>query len=113
MLKRFQKGKENITVVIDEYGGTAGIVTVEDILEEIVGNLNDEYDEEEKEIEVIDSNTFLVNGMVHLERIGDLTGVELPVEEYDTLRGFLFGNLAGYLLLPRSLLLNMKGSCSK
>lgn len=93
MLKRFQKGKENIAVVIDEYGGTAGIVTVEDILEEIVGNLSDEYDEEEKEIEIIDSNTFLVQGMVHLDRIKDLTGVELPVEEYDTLNGFLMGQL--------------------
>ncbi|MDF2987022.1 MAG: hypothetical protein K0R50_2532, partial [Eubacterium sp.] len=64
MLKRFQKEKGNIAVVIDEYGGTAGIVTVEDILEEIVGSLRDEYDDEEKEIDMIDSNTYLVKGMV-------------------------------------------------
>jgi CBS domain containing-hemolysin-like protein len=93
MLKRFQKGNENIAVVIDEYGGTAGIVTVEDILEEIVGSLRDEYDEEDMEIEIIDGNTFLVQGMVHLDKINDLTGVELPVEEYDTLNGFLTGQL--------------------
>ncbi len=93
MLKRFQKEKENIAVVIDEYGGTAGIVTVEDILEEIVGNLSDEYDDEEKEIEMLDNNTYLVKGMVHLDRIADLTGIQLPVEEYDTLNGFLIGQL--------------------
>lgn len=93
MLKRFQKEKENIAVVIDEYGGTAGIVTVEDILEEIVGSLRDEYDDEEKEIDMIDNNTYLVKGIVHLDRIADLTGVELPVNEYDTLNGFLIGQL--------------------
>lgn len=93
MLKRFQKEKENIAVVIDEYGGTAGIVTVEDILEEIVGNLSDEYDDEEKEIEMLDNNTYLVKGMVQLDRIADLTGIQLPVEEYDTLNGFLIGQL--------------------
>ena len=93
MLKRFQKEKENIAVVIDEYGGTAGIVTVEDILEEIVGNLSDEYDEEEKEIDILDSNTFLMKGIIHLDKIGDLTGVQLPSDEYDTLNGFLIGQL--------------------
>lgn len=93
LLKRFQKGNENIAVVIDEYGGTAGIVTVEDILEEIVGSLKDEYDEEDPEIEIIDGNTFLVQGMVHLDRIKDLTGAALPAEEYDTLSGFLIGQL--------------------
>ncbi len=93
MLKRFQKEKTNIAVVIDEYGGTAGIVTVEDILEEIVGNLSDEYDDEDKEIDQIDNNTYLVKGIVHLDKIADLTGVELPVDEYDTLNGFLIGQL--------------------
>lgn len=93
MLKRFQKEKENIAVVIDEYGGTAGIVTAEDILEEIVGNLSNEYDDEEKEIDILDNNTFLVKGIVHLDKIGDLTGVQLPEDEYDTLSGFLIGQL--------------------
>jgi CBS domain containing-hemolysin-like protein len=95
MLKKFQKEKGNIAVVIDEYGGTAGIVTLEDILEEIVGNLRDEYDDEdeEKEIDIIDNNTYLVKGMVHLDSLMDLTGVELPADEYDTLNGFLIGQL--------------------
>jgi CBS domain containing-hemolysin-like protein len=93
MLKKFQKEKQNIAIVVDEYGGTAGIVTVEDILEEIVGNLSDEFDEEEKEIETIDDNTYLVKGVVGLDKISDATGVHLPEEEYDTLNGFLTGQL--------------------
>ncbi|HEY3421470.1 MAG TPA: hemolysin family protein [Methanomassiliicoccales archaeon] len=93
MLKKFQKEKQNISIVVDEYGGTAGIVTVEDILEEIVGNLSDEFDEEEKEIEQTDENTYLVKGVVGLDKISDLTGVHLPEDEYDTLNGFLTGQL--------------------
>ena len=93
MLKKFQKDKENIAIVVDEYGGTAGIVTVEDILEEIVGNLSDEFDVEETDIEVLEGNTFLVKGIVGLDKISELTGVQLPVDEYDTLNGFLTGQL--------------------
>ncbi|MHC1710137.1 MAG: hemolysin family protein [Methanomassiliicoccales archaeon] len=93
LLKKFQKEKESIAVVIDEYGGTAGIVTLEDILEEIVGGLCDEYDGDDKEIEVLDENTYLVNGLVDLDKVQDLTGVQLPVDEYDTLNGFLIGKL--------------------
>lgn len=93
MLRKFQKEQENIAVVIDEYGGTGGMVTVEDILEEIVGNLCDEYDEDESEIESVDSNTYIVKGLVDLDKVMDFTGVQLPVDEYDTLSGFLIGQL--------------------
>ncbi len=93
LLKKFQKEKVNIAIVVDEYGGTAGIVTVEDILEEIVGGLCDEFDDEEKEIETLDGNSYLVKGIVSLDKICDLTGVQLPVDEYDTLNGFLTGQL--------------------
>jgi CBS domain containing-hemolysin-like protein len=93
LLKKFQKEKQNVAIVVDEYGGTAGIVTVEDILEEIVGNLSDEFDEEEKEIESIGDNTYLVRGIVGLDKISDLTGVKLPEDEFDTLNGFLTGQL--------------------
>ena len=78
---------------MDEYGGTAGIVTLENILEEIVGNLKDEYDDDENEIEIIDESTFLVKGSVHLDKIHDLTGVQIPTDEYDTVNGFLMGEL--------------------
>ena len=113
MLKKFQKEKQNIAIVVDEYGGTAGIVTVEDILEEIVGGLCDEFDEEENEIETIDGNTYLVKGVVSLDKISDLTGVHLPEDEYDTLNGFLTGQLEGYQPSRRNPRWSMKGWCSR
>ncbi|WP_313567466.1 hemolysin family protein [Acetoanaerobium noterae] len=82
----------HIAIVIDEYGGTAGIVTVEDLLEEIVGNIFDEYDEEEdKEFKQIDETIFEVKAMISLEELEEHLEVELPVEEYETLNGFLIG----------------------
>lgn len=93
LFKELQKSKTHMAIVIDEYGGTAGIVTVEDLLEEIVGNIFDEYDEEEKEIEKLDENTFLIDGMVSLDKIKNQLEVELPVEEYETLSGFVIGQL--------------------
>ena len=82
----------HMAIVIDEYGGTAGIVTVEDLLEEIVGNIFDEYDEEEdKEFKQIDETIFEVKAMISLEELEEHLEVELPVEEYETLNGFLIG----------------------
>ena len=82
----------HIAIVIDEYGGTAGIVTVEDLLEEIVGNIFDDYDQEEhKEFKQIDETIFEVKAMISLEELEEHLEVELPVEEYETLNGFLIG----------------------
>lgn len=93
LFKELQSTKTHMAVAIDEYGGTAGIVTIEDLIEEIVGNIFDEYDEEEKEFEKLDENTYLINGVASLERVEDFLKVELPVEDYDTLSGFLIGQL--------------------
>lgn len=93
LLKEMQSTKTHMALVIDEYGGTAGLVTIEDLVEEIVGNIFDEYDEEEKEFEKLDDNTYLIRGAASLERVGEFLDVELPVEEYDTLSGFLIGQL--------------------
>jgi len=82
-----------MAVIIDEYGGTAGIVTLEDLLEEIVGNIFDEDDEVEKEIEKIDENTFIINGTTSLDTVRDYLEVDLPTDDYDTLSGFLIGQL--------------------
>ncbi|MDF2557672.1 MAG: hypothetical protein K0R71_1500 [Bacillales bacterium] len=93
----FQVVKTHIAIVIDEYGGTAGIVTLEDLVEEIVGNIFDEYDEEgDKELKQIDKTTFEVSGMISLDELEEHLEVELPVEDYETLNGFLislFGNI--------------------
>jgi putative hemolysin len=88
-----QKNKNHMAVIIDEYGGTAGIVTMEDLVEEIVGNIFDEYDEEEKDFEKLDENTYIVNGSAGLDAVKDYVDAMLPIEEYDTLSGFVISQL--------------------
>jgi len=86
-----------MAVVIDEYGGTLGIVTMEDLVEKIVGNIQDEYDTDElPDIHTVDENTFLIQGTADLETVQEFFGVELPIDEHDTLSGFLVGQL-GYI----------------
>ena len=82
-----------IAVVVDEYGGTEGIVTMEDLLESIVGNMQDEYDTEEDEIHREGDNRYNVDGTASVEEISDLTGVELPEGDYDTIAGLMMEQL--------------------
>ncbi len=93
LFKELQQNKTHLAVIIDEYGGTAGIVTLEDLIEEIVGNIFDEDDEIELEFEKIDENTYMINGATSLDAVQDYLDVELPIEEYETLSGFLVGQL--------------------
>ncbi len=85
-----------MAVVVDEYGGTAGIVTLEDLLESIVGNIQDEYDNEEEDFSVIDETTFTVDGTTSIDEVNEHVGVDLPDDEYDTIGGFVI-SLLGYL----------------
>jgi CBS domain containing-hemolysin-like protein len=94
LLREFQDKRMHMAVVVDEYGGTAGIVTLEDILEEIVGEIRDEYDTEEDLIKVVDKSTAEVSAKVNLHDLNEELGLELPDEEFDTLGGFLY-HLAG------------------
>jgi CBS domain containing-hemolysin-like protein len=98
LLDDMQKNKFQIAIIIDEHGGTAGLITLEDIMEEIVGGLQDEFEaiEAEKEVEVIDENTFVVSGSTGLDEINELVGTDLKSEEFNTIGGFLFG-LFGHL----------------
>jgi len=89
LFRELQKNKHQIAVVLDEYGGTAGIVTMEDILEEIVGNIFDEYDEVENEYEKIDENTYMISGGVTINELKKILNTEIPEGEYDTLSGYL------------------------
>lgn len=82
-----------IAIVVDEYGGTEGIITMEDLLESIVGNIQDEYDHEEEEIRRVGDNRFNVDGSASIDEISDLTGVEFPEGDYDTIAGFLMEKL--------------------
>lgn len=88
-----------MAIAIDEYGGTDGIVTMEDILEEIVGNIFDEYDDPEldrEEIEKIAEQEYMMIGTVDLDDVEDMLKVDFPTEEFDTLSGFIIGQL-GYI----------------
>ena len=88
--------RTQIAIVVDEYGGTAGLVTIEDLLESIVGNIQDEYDDEEEEISKINENTFTIDGTTFIDEVDELVGTEIPEGDYDTLAGFLISRL-GYL----------------
>lgn len=93
LFKFMQSTKTHMVIVVDEYGQTSGIITMEDILEEIVGNIMDEYDEEENYILSKKGNTFVVNGMIPLEEINDSLGIHIDEEDYDTLNGYLISKL--------------------
>lgn len=81
--------KVQIAIVVDEYGGTAGLITLEDLMESIVGNIQDEYDNEEEEIQQVSETEFTVDGTASIDEISDLTGIELPEGDYDTIAGFV------------------------
>ncbi len=92
LLKEFQAERIHMAIVIDEYGGTAGLVTLEDIIEEIVGEIQDEYDTEPAMFSRVSENEFIVDGGMSLEEINDELELDLPTEEdVETLAGFLFG----------------------
>ncbi len=96
LFKELNENRVQMAVVVDEYGGTAGIVTLEDLLEAIVGNIQDEYDDEEEEVSQINETTFTIDGVTDIEEVGELIGVPLPEGEYDTLGGFLI-SILGFL----------------
>ena len=89
LFRELQKNKKQIAIIVDEYGGTAGLITMEDILEEIVGDIYDEYDDIEEEYEKIDDNTYMLSGSMPIYDVNKLMGVEIPEGDYDTLSGYL------------------------
>lgn len=94
LLSDMQSGKVHIAVVVDEFGGTAGIVTIEDLIEELVGEIVDEHDTEEAMVEVADDGSLVVDARLAVEELSELVGVELPDEGWDTVGGLVLG-LAG------------------
>jgi len=94
LLQKMQNEKIHMAIVVDEYGQTEGLVAMEDIIEEIVGNIFDEHDEEEEEvIKLIDDNTYLVSGGASLTEVADEIDIEFPDEDIETLNGFLLYKL--------------------
>jgi CBS domain containing-hemolysin-like protein len=94
LLREMQASKSHMVVVVDEYGGTAGIVTIEDLLEELVGEIVDEHDDEELLVEERSDGGWTVDGRLSVEELSEVVGCELPDEEWDTVAGLVLG-LAG------------------
>jgi CBS domain containing-hemolysin-like protein len=93
LLHEMQAARTHLAVIVDEYGMTSGLVTMEDLIEEIVGEIHDEFEREEKSIEKVDDNTILVNGKVSLADLNDQLKLNLPEDEYDSIGGLVFGKL--------------------
>jgi putative hemolysin len=93
LLQELQQKKVHMAVVVDEYGGTAGIVTIEDLLEEIVGEIQDEYDTEEPTMEAVSESEYMFDARVDLDEVNKLLNVQLPTEGGDTLGGFIYSQL--------------------
>ncbi len=89
LFKELQKDKNHLAILIDEYGGFSGIVSVEDIIEQIVGDIDDEFDEEDRVIEKVNDTTFIVDGNVYLDDLEEETGVKLDSETSETVGGFI------------------------
>ena len=93
LFRELQINKQHLAILIDEYGGFSGIVTVEDIIEQIVGDIDDEFDEEDRVIEKVDDNTYIVDGNVYLDDLEEETGVELESETSETIGGFIIDQM--------------------
>ena len=93
IFEELQANKMQMAIAVDEYGGTAGLLTMEDILEELVGNIFDEYDDVEVEYKRLDDNTYLIDGSVSLYEMKKILDIELPEGDYETLSGYLIEKL--------------------
>ena len=95
LLKTMQQEKSQLAIVVDEYGGTAGMVTIEDIVEEIVGDIQDEFDDERLSFEELGDNVYSVDAKLLLDELADLTDIDIDDEGVDTVGGWLNDRLGG------------------
>jgi CBS domain containing-hemolysin-like protein len=93
LLPDLQQRRVHMAIVVDEYGGMAGLVTIEDLLEEIVGEIQDEYDTEEPFVEFVSDDEYIFDARVDLDDLNRLMDVELPTDDSDTLGGFIYSEL--------------------
>ncbi len=93
LLQEFLDSKTSIAIVIDEYGGTAGLVTSEDLLEELVGDIQDEFDTEDHVLRIVDDRTVIASGRIEVDELREETGLELPEGDYETIAGYLLERL--------------------
>ena len=93
LLEEMKKEKSQMAIVVDEYGGTAGLLTIEDLVEVIVGDIDDEYDEEEEEIVKVSDNEYLVEGSTKISDVNEQIGINFESDEFDSIGGFIIGYL--------------------
>jgi putative hemolysin len=91
LLSEMQRERFQIAIVIDEYGGTAGLVTLEDLIEEIVGSIHDELETGEKDVQIVDEKNIVISGQSALDEVNELLSTNLQSKDFNTLGGFLFG----------------------
>ncbi|HEY8890792.1 MAG TPA: hemolysin family protein [Clostridium sp.] len=102
LFKELQSSKHHMAILIDEYGGFSGIVTIDDLIEEIMGDIKDEYDDDEAFIKKVDDNTYLVSGLLPLDELNDYLKLKLVSKNFNTIGGFLIG-IMGYIPLENEI----------
>ena len=93
LLQEFRSEKTHMAIVLDEYGGTAGLVTIEDVIEEIVGEIQDEYDEEDRLVRELEDGSYEVDARIPIDEVNDLLVINLPSEDSDSMGGFIINYL--------------------
>ncbi|QNO15834.1 HlyC/CorC family transporter [Alkalicella caledoniensis] len=96
LFEEMRSKKSRMAIVLDEYGGTSGIVTIEDLVEEVFGDIEDEYDDDNEEILAVKENEYIVYGTVRIDMINEFIGISIDTDKFDTVGGFIVGEL-GYL----------------
>jgi CBS domain containing-hemolysin-like protein len=92
LLTEFLQTGQSTAIVVDEFGGTAGLVTAEDLIEELVGDIQDEYDQDDEVFRALSENTYLLSARLEIERINEKFGLEIPKGDYETLAGYILAN---------------------
>ena len=100
LLRQFLSDNISVALVVDEYGGTAGLVTLEDLLEELFGDILDEFDEDERIVRKIDDRTLIVSGRVEVDKLSDKFGIDFPEGDYETIAGYLMERLGSIPTTP-------------
>ena len=93
LMREMQKGKFHMAILVDEYGGIAGLATLEDLIEELIGDIVDEYDTESAKVEELPDGSYRINGSVPIDELNDLLGSDIPHDDWDTVGGFVLGKL--------------------
>lgn len=96
VMREMQAGKQHLAIVVDEYGGTAGLITLEDVLEELVGEISDEFDVDRPRLELLDDGQLRVDASLSIDEVNEMTGFEFPEGDWDTVGGFLY-HLLGHV----------------